>query len=148
MTTTERSRDGKTVTESIAGEVKKLRTKEGLSLTAIASKLGVSKATVSAAAKITGTEFSAASTRELTEAVISGARLRRARLAAAALALAGERLSLVKGADATEGKNYALTFAVLVDKALLLEGRETADHAAAVVAEMQEQAGGLFGLGW
>ncbi|MGV9748533.1 hypothetical protein [Nocardia farcinica] len=119
MTETERLRDGKTVTESIADEVKRLRTEEELSLTAIAARLGVSKATVSAAAQITGTEFSAASTRTLTEAVIGGARLRRAKMAAEALATAEEPLSKAKAAsDATEAKGWSVVFGVMIDKSL------------------------------
>jgi DNA polymerase III epsilon subunit-like protein len=120
---------------ALADQVRQLRETEGLSLTAIAKRLGRDKGDLSRLAKAHGIRFDAESTRDLTEAVIGGARLRRAKLAAAALAIAGERLSLIKSADATEGKNLALTFAVLVDKALLLEGRETADHLAAEAHE-------------
>ncbi|WP_433670309.1 hypothetical protein ACQP06_03020 [Nocardia sp. CA-136227] len=121
--------------KTLVAQVRQLRDVEGLSLTAIAKRLGRDKGDLSRLAKAHGIRFDAASTRELTDAAIGGARLRRAKMAAAALEIAEERLSKVKGADATEGKNLALTFAVLVDKAIALESRENAEHTAAEHAE-------------
>ena len=114
--------------ESIAPEVKRLRENEGLSLTAIANKLGVSTATVHAAAKIAGVRFDAESTRALTETHLAGSRLKRAKLAVKLLDIAEDRLNRVIDADAVDGKNYILTAAVALDKLAALEGREREDH--------------------
>lgn len=125
-----------TKAESIADEVKRLREAEGLTLTAIAHKLGVSTATVHAAAKITGTKFDAESTRALTETHLAGSRLRRAKLAVKLLDIAEDRLNRVIAADASNGKNFILTAAVALDKHAALEGREREDHD---VAEREER---------
>ncbi|MFI2556701.1 hypothetical protein [Nocardia farcinica] len=117
-------------------QVRRLRTEEGLSLTAIAKRLGRDKGDLSRLAKEHGIRFDAASTRELTETAIGGARLRRAKMAAEALATAEEALSKVKAAsDAAEAKGWAVVFGVMIDKSLVLEGREQADHGAAQNAE-------------
>jgi hypothetical protein len=114
--------------EAIAPEVKRLREDDGLSLTAIANMVGVSTATVHAAAKRAGVRFDADSTRALTETHLAGSRLKRAKLAVKLLDIAEDRLNRVIDADAVDGKNYILTAAVALDKHAALEGREREDH--------------------
>ncbi|MBF6138699.1 hypothetical protein [Nocardia farcinica] len=126
-------------------QVRRLRTEEGLSLTAIAKRLGRDKGDLSRLAKEHGIRFDAASTRELTETAIGGARLRRAKMAAEALATAEEALSKVKAAsDAAEAKGWAVVFGVMIDKSLVLEGREQADHGAAQQAEHAERVAKMY----
>jgi hypothetical protein len=137
-------RTPKSRAEAISPDVRRLREGEGLSLGAIARRLHASKATVGKAAELAGVRFDAASTAELTEAHLAGSRLRRAKLAETLLAAAEDRASRIAGSSAKDGRDYAVTAGVLVDKVLVLERSEREDHKTGETAEKMDDLFGPF----
>jgi hypothetical protein len=116
-------------------EICTLRERDGMSLTAIANKLGCDKRTISDAGRLGGIRFDADSTAELCETRIAGNRLRRAKMSQQMLELAQGRLDQIAAADAGDGQKLATTAAILLDKSVMLETREADDHRTAKIDE-------------
>jgi hypothetical protein len=122
-------------------EIRALRERDGLSLTAIAIKLGRDKRTISDAGRLGGIRFDAASTAELCATRIAGNRMRRAKMSRQMLDLAQGRLDQIAAADPGDGQKLATTAAILLDKSVMLETREAEDRKS---AEVEERMAELF----